>query len=427
MLLKYDILIIEYKFEFIKSGYTLKVYKALKRRKKDIKIAVIYFDSIKNKGKSKYNCNYFGLDCFDIRFFNTINICYILKKLSPRIVIMFNHSFLMDRAVIKACKKCNIPTFFLQHGVQTNKQLRKKISVKSLIDKTERYSRYVLYYLNVDFPSFFKLSTWEFLLKALFINISQVPDSPTDETHCDFAFVWGERYRKLYKKLNGYPDNKIYTIGCPDMDVLSSNMIRLGGPFKKLKFDNYYNKKNVEILYITQPFTRRSNVKKNEYRVFMEELFNICKKHKIKLYLGVHPKDNYSYQEYCSKQSFEIVQESSKLIPHVSLVIGHFSSLLGTALVCGKPVIILDIFSNYTLPYIEGITNLSRCVCKSIKELERNIVRIVGEDKETKEKKSQEISQKAQEYFLFNTEGVFDSFAEIILKYLESGEIINII
>lgn len=427
MPLKYDILIIEYEFEFIKRGYTLKVYKALKRRKKDIKIAVIYFDSMKNKGRSKYNCNYFGLDCFDIRFFNTISICSILKNLSPRIVIMFNHSFLMDRAFIKACKKCNIPTFFLQHGVQTDKQLKKKISVKSLIDKAKRYSRYVLYYLKVDFSSFFTLNTWEFLLKAPFVNISQVPDSPTDETHCDFAFVWGERYRKLYKKLNGYLDNKIYTIGCPDLDVLSSNMIRLGGPFKKLIFDNYYNKKNVEILYITQPLTTGNAVDMLEYQIFIDKLINICKKHKLKLYLALHPKDNYPYQKYHDGNLFEIVQKSKELIPHVSLVIGHFSSLLGTALICGKPVIILDIFSNYTLPYIEGITNLSRCVCKSIKELERNIVRIVREDKETKEKKSQEISQKAQEYFLFNTKGVFNSFAEIILKYLESGKIIDII
>jgi len=411
-----DILFIEYTLESV-AHYAAKIYQALRVEQEDVKAAVLHFDSVQKKGKPCKSIVVSGLPCFDIASFHTFDLTAILKQFSPRVVVMFNHSFLMDRAVIKACRKTSITTVFFQHGVQTARSQRREISVRALLDKIRRYSKFGRYYWYVERRAVLRLGFWKFLVKAPFWNVSQCPDVPSDETHCDYAFVWGAWYRDLYVRLNGYEPDHVRIIGCPDLDdaVLTQYSGEETSVPNSGKQAKGHHKKIV--LYISQPFVGDGLLERSAYHDFLRGLVKTVQQAGAILYLGIHPRDTQSYTDIQQESDVKIVKEAARFIHCADVVLGHFSSLHGAAALLEKPIVVMDTFRGMRLPIIPGVSELATWTCTSMEEIETAIKKVVKEELSDEEvARVKERSRIAQQYFAINRKGVYRSFADILRK-----------
>lgn len=74
-----------------------------------------------------------GIRCRDVRYYGTDLIFKMLEIEKPDAVITLNNQFLVDRTVVLSCRKLNIKTAFMNHGI-----INVGSSMKEVIELSER-------------------------------------------------------------------------------------------------------------------------------------------------------------------------------------------------------------------------------------------------------------------------------------------------
>lgn len=328
---KCKVLVIEYTYKAI-DGLVGRVVSELKNSISEDQVKILTYDSIQNysNGFNEKQKIINGVDVVDVSLFKTKKFDRIIDAFDPQVVIMLNHSFIMDRVAIKTCRKKGIKTVFIQHGIQSFELSKKTDIIKTVFDKIRRYSTYLQFYILQDLSKLVDYKFYKMLYLMLRTNYSLSPSEKSDEIHCDYAFAWGEAYRQSYIKSNNYNPDNVFIIGYPDYD----RFLKEKGKSFDLQARAYG--------FISQPLLVDGIISEEEHHSLINYLLPFSKD----MYLKIHPRDDLNNYDKLIENGAIVVDEVGDFFENSNKIIGHFSSLLYLALMQNKEVIIYDKFNN---------------------------------------------------------------------------------
>lgn len=301
----------------------------------------------------------YGIECRDISFYRTRLVFKILKQERPDVVLTLNARTLFDRALILACRKLNIRTVFLTHGIVTSLE-NPEGSVKDY-EKTMNNLRFMIpragKYLKFILPNYF-FSIWKSTgsLKSLWrgFNVAmayaknpgrtviELPaiDEVVHDSHLLFSAHGAEAFRK-----QGYPKDRVFAIGNPKYDDLlvrlkqsSLDVSDLPDPVQKLVAAK---RPYALVLEDAFPESIRMGGWTPEYRtLWLKQMALDLKKQGFELVVKLHP---------------STIRSSIKLDPNLALIfqdadldaliyfsafcIAHISTTVENCVLLGKPVV----------------------------------------------------------------------------------------
>jgi CDP-glycerol glycerophosphotransferase (TagB/SpsB family) len=267
----------------------------------------------------------------------SLNELFSIQK--PKAVVLLFETGPISLGFINVCKKYNITTIGLQHGMITK------------------------FHKNYCHNKF------------------RTPKEPYEFPLPNKLLLHGNITKKILEE-NNYPTDRLISIGNPayfNLDkkekILSNQLL-----FDKFQIDN----KKKTILFLTSGIKRRSSSSSDidyEAKIWMELLKNFGNDKNFQFILKPHPAEDPTKHrkilEENSFNNFQVIQGNLlELIFTSSLIVSTFSSSIFDALCMRKPVIQLDNEDTYSSP----IDDYEDVVIKSsLSELSSNI-RLVFSD-----------------------------------------------
>jgi hypothetical protein len=243
--------------------------------------------------------------CRDISYYKTIFIINMLKIEKPDVLLTLNTSYIIDRAVIMACKKLKIRTVFMMHGIKSFgdegvdeliPSLRRSYNGKrKKIGKIPKYLKYVI-------PNYIK-SAWNYnpekIIKLKFLYVlskyyndfakSMLYPPVAEELLADKCLIYTAQDKAYYQKL-GYSNSSIKVVGNSKYDEI----IRREKHNKKIKnnFEINIMKLSPYALYLDEALPEQNDmygITKIIRNKTINEISHALKKRGINLIVKLHP------------------------------------------------------------------------------------------------------------------------------------------
>jgi len=322
---------------------------------------VLHFGSARKRGVPAYE-NVGGLPCYDFRFFESRDLTYMIRQVSPDIVVLLNCRHLFDRALIRAARFLGVTTVFIQHGLEV---LPYSTDIKQTAGQKFRGVRYLRalwgyprelldMYLRVlartDPVFILRRNTWSSLIRLLTSPAEFVySPRPDPDICCDWALVYGEHSREIYLR-HGYPPDRIVIVGNPFLD----ETFRQAGTQPSEQAKRAWRERlrldpeRRTVLYLTTPYVE-SNLAgwTHKSRCLLNEmLHHVILALDLNLVVKTHPgEDAASYMAiYRSKPNVALISggyDVLELVRYADVVVGHESTALMQAVVLRKPLLLL--------------------------------------------------------------------------------------
>ena len=177
-----------------------------------------------------------GIDCYDIRYYNTNFIHNVLEQERPVAVVMLNSTFITDRSLILSCKKLNIKSIYLAHGALIREEfIDKSIKVFNESFKGTRLQRAIKNLRGTVLN--FLVSTARFNKKILLtlhpysvlLNTLINPGTylffppPSFDLEPDLVLVYGKDDADFYLNRLQIDPCKVMIVGNPELDSFFQN------------------------------------------------------------------------------------------------------------------------------------------------------------------------------------------------------------
>lgn len=322
------------------------------------KTMLFHIGSFRDKHCDK-ECVIDGLLCRDISYYKTKSLFNALKKINPDVIVTLNTTYILDRALVLACKKLNIKTIFMMHGDRsTGNDLkiaieRNNYSLKSKILKSKKYLFTVI--PNYIYSSW-HYNKWNVLmmkpLKVLWITFKDTSLANfyppfSDEIIHDKCLVYSNKYISYYQEL-GYNKSQIFVVGNSKYDKLFK-LINESFPLELIT-DNALNKflvsGNKYALYLEDSIQEQEDMRNGigwSYQFLGEHLESISdrlKKDNIKLVVKLHPNTDLTKIPKFNSDIIFAESDLEHLINYSVFCIGQFSTTINIAVILNKPILI---------------------------------------------------------------------------------------
>ncbi|MCX4028804.1 hypothetical protein H0A36_16515 [Endozoicomonas sp. SM1973] len=328
-----------------------------KLKKNGCETMLFHIGSFNNPVKEKEIIN--NIECYDISFYKTKFIYEALKTINPDVIISLNTTYILDRALILACRALGIKSVFMMHGTRAvGKNLDIAISdaeltYGKLIPKLMRLKKYV----KLTIPNYFysKLknrdSFWG-ILGCLNVLIDTyrfpgrsfyLPKNPYELIH-DRCLVYSNQYIEYYKKL-GYSRNKITVTGNPKQDPLFQKLMDKSFCIDELplQIKEFIDNNQKYAVYIEESFVESDNLYgwTNDLRnKHLNEIAIKLKKYGYNLVVKLHPSTNI---DNINVNTNIILAKSvflDNLVYFSDFAISHISSAADIAILLEKPLLV---------------------------------------------------------------------------------------
>lgn len=307
----------------------IKVLNLLSERReikvKIISLAKLYQDNLFNNLLERANFNYELLEV-PLIFKSNLSFPY-LSSFKKILTIILNR-----KRIYKFASRSNI--FLI--GIQSVFQ-RLLYYCPGAKGKTVSFHRAIL------FPTSSKTSrvmTVPNILKRFLslLEIDYLISPKSGLGYADYYLVIGKNNKK-YLELNGVPSEKILITGSPSYDEIEK--------FKGLNKENFFNKRGLNLYYITSAFEWIGNNKGENYqRRKIRKIIHLCRNNpEIKLTLRIHPREPIKkYQEF--KKEFPFINidyyNSTDLFQDLAkydIICGGLSNVLFESMLLDKVVV----------------------------------------------------------------------------------------
>tara|TARA_B110001452_G_C15240915_1_gene429611 strand:- start:63 stop:1262 length:1200 start_codon:yes stop_codon:yes gene_type:complete len=261
----------------------------------------------------------------------------LIKKLSVTKIIFFELETLNQICLNVAAKNLNIPTYFLDHGVQNFEISQKsgayiranyksnilhKISKISPLDLFKSLNNRLFYYSTLKKLSKkdrIELSKYKKIrLENTILDTFQINETKVVLPHLFLCF--NKINKTYYEKLHKTSLDNVKYIGFPEFDQYQY--------FKKTKGPKWLEKENV--LFIDQPYVHFGYYGWN-YANKKDNILNldrICKEQKKTFLIKKHPAESAFWERISKECQFNFIESFNQSIENIGTVIGYNSTLL---------------------------------------------------------------------------------------------------
>jgi len=296
---------------------------------------------------TKILTNVEGLDCYDIKFYNTNLVSKVIEYETPDIIVLLNISFLIDRVIIDTCKRKNIKVIYLAHGKLSNigilneyiSSSNKKIwyTIYNKFRKEIFFTIYNYFYNLILNKKFF------FLMSQLFKLIKSPGKFQSFSTFCeelniDKYLVYYQSDKEMMIKKLFFPEKKIFVIGNPELYKFKETVI--------INKDIFINQLQINtlkyILYLEDGLVYNKIWKLNDWLLFLSDLYSYCFQENITLIIKLHPKtEKQILNEFIKNKNIKIFTNicMKNLVFYSDFCISHYSSTIIYPLILNKPVL----------------------------------------------------------------------------------------
>lgn len=298
-----------------------------------------------------------GIDCYDIRYYNTNIIYQVLKEEMPDAVVMLNASFITDRTIILSCKSLGIKSTYLMHGSITREDFIEE-SAKSINHsmKKNRFNRalkhvrgtvfnYLFAITRFNYKYLFKLHAYKVLFRTFIDpgNYLHFPP-PSFDLIPDLTLVYSTLDLEYYQKRLLSSNSVIEVVGNPDMDKYFKEIGIIEENKEQFCRTNNIPTDKPYITYIEEGLVE-DKIWDNDYRIkFFNEINEICNEQGFHLVIKIHPRTtNGPYLDSFSLlKGVTVLSHTNftKLIFFTSKCISHYSTTLIYPMLLGKVILV---------------------------------------------------------------------------------------
>lgn len=302
----------------------------------------------------------FDIKCRDISFYPGKYIYDILEEIKPDAVIVLNCSSLIDRSIVLSCRKLNIRTIFLMHGIRaTGSEIDSTIKIykrhyNNLFNKIKKATKY----FDKIIPNYLytlwkcnKKSIYTFgFVRVLYENfknpsLNMFFPIKANEVLTDLCLVYSKKYIEYYQSL-GFSKNQIKIVGNPAYDDLFKRIKRKNFGSENLDLDikNIIKEGRKFAIYLEDGFVEQGNMggwTKQFRNSFVNDIANRLLQDGYFLIVKLHPSSsNTDFSKKSENILFIKETDLNSLIYFSDFVIGHISTTINIALLLDKPVLI---------------------------------------------------------------------------------------
>lgn len=327
-------------------------------KKRGYETQLFHIGSFREKVEKRENIE--GIDCVDISYYGTNLIAKALKNIKPDIVVTLNTTYLLDRAVVLACRKLGIKTIFLMHGTRaTGDNLNKAIataeksynSIWKKLKKSVKYFKIIIpnYVYSLYLVDKKKVLSGHFLkvIYSYFKNPGRSMYQPSfsSELIHDKCLIYANEYKKYYISL-GYKEEQIYVVGNPKQDQLLSKIENNSFDKKVLpdQIVKLIDSNKGYAVYLEDSFVESGNMYgwDNEYRNrHLTEIAERLKNKGVLLVIKLHPTTVADNIKVTSTNAIVIENcELDELIYFSVFCIAHISTTVTIPILLNKPILV---------------------------------------------------------------------------------------
>lgn len=298
-----------------------------------------------------------GIECFDIRYFNTNLIYTVLEKEMPFAIVMLNCSFLTDRTLILSCKKLGIKSVYLTHGSlirdefidesikaqnQSLKRGRVKKAAKHLSSTVRNYLYSIIKY-NKSYifkPHIYRVLIGSFTNPGKYLNFPP----PSFDLKPDLALVYSKLDKAFYIKNFLLKESTVKVVGNPELDTYFKELKSIGDNKEQFLKANNIPLDKPYITYVEEGLVE-DKVWDNDYRIrFFEEIISSCSQAGYHLVIKLHPRTakGINRLSFDGLKNATILSETNfpKLIYFTEKCISHYSTTLVYPILLNKPILV---------------------------------------------------------------------------------------
>jgi hypothetical protein len=323
-----------------------------------------------------------GIECYDVKYYDTIYLHDILKKENPVAVVMLNASFVTDRTIILSCKKLGIRCVYLMHGALTREEFIDE-NIKSINHNMKwvkfkrgahHLKRTALNYLNSAFKYNNGILTFH-PYKVLF-NTLMNPGTylhfppPAFDLRPDLTLVYGLSDYKFYTKRFQLPEESVKIVGNPDLDQYFRLIGYLGQDKGSFLESHHIPNDKPYITYIEEGLAE-DQLWENEYRIqFLQEIGVVCKEAGYHLVIKLHPRTARGpyFNTFSRLKDVTILTNVNfpRLVYFSDKCVSHYSTTLIYPMLLNKPILVprwaqsAEVFNLYSEKEVTFVPTLKK-------------------------------------------------------------------
>lgn len=332
-----------------------------------------------------------GIECYDIRYYDSTILHNILKKENPLAVIMLNASFVTDRSIILSCKALGIQSIYLMHGALTREEFIEE-SIKT-INQTLKWAKFkrglqhlkgtVFNYLVSIFrykPGYvFNLHPYKVLFKTLFDPGTYLHfPPPSFDLKPDLTLVYGLADQAFYTKRLQLSKDAVKVVGNPDLDQYFQNLHQLGKD--RVSFLQSLDiPTNVPYVVYIEEGLAEDRIWDNETRIeFLREINHACSDAGLHLVIKLHPRTARGpfFESFRRIKNASILTSVNfpELICHAEKCISHYSTTLIYPMLLDKPILVprwgksaalFNLYSSKEVTFVPTFDDLKNLIRKT--------------------------------------------------------------
>lgn len=298
-----------------------------------------------------------GINCYDIKHYNTNSIFKVLKHEMPSVVVMLNCSQTTDRTVILACKKLGIKSIYLMHGSLTREDfIEESVKVMNQALKQNRIKRvlkhmkstlwnYLESLMRYDWRYLFSPYGYKVLFKtfsdpATYLNFPP----PSFDLTPNLSLVYGQVDKDYYQKKFLDPESIIQVVGNPDLDSFFFELDTISYDRDSFLISQRIPVNRPYIVYIEEGLVE-DKIWDNESRLtFIKEVSRACADAGIYLVIKLHPRTSGGHNRHTisGTENVTILDQTNfaKLVFFSDKVISHYSTALIYPILLDKPILV---------------------------------------------------------------------------------------
>jgi hypothetical protein len=327
-----------------------------------------------------------GIDCYDIKHYNTNFIHKVLEQEKPLAVVMLNCSFMTDRTLILSCRKLGIKSVYLTHGslirdefIEESIKAQNRSLKKNRLKKAIKHvNGTVLNYLNSIYkfnksyifrPHAYKVLIGSFTNPGKYLNFPP----PSFDLKPDLAMVYGKLDREFYIKNFLLDPASVKVIGNPELDRYFQELPSLGDNKEQFLIENNIPASKPYITYVEEGLVE-DKVWENEYRLqFFQQIIDVCSEAGFHLVIKLHPRTakGPSRPSLDAMKNVTVIAETNfpKLIYFTEKCISHYSTTLVYPILLNKPILIprwgqseklITLYSDKEVTFIPSLEDLKK-------------------------------------------------------------------
>ena len=305
-----------------------------------------------------------NLKSTDISKYKTINFDKILEIENPDLVVFLSTDVFAHKSMIRSCRRKNISTVHLFHGIMTVLSVNEKVSYKkSFLKKIYFAIPRIIKYIKYIVPNYFlSLYLDKITLKEIFIFLKtlgklfdgQNIKKQNHDSRTNLAIVYNHFDASYAKNKFGYNYESIKIIGSPDLFEFNLKESELN------IFKNYKNKKRDFVLYLDSvPYLRGLTSLKENFEYLLKVNKKVMALGKI-LAVKLHPEHKKTnFNKKLSDAGVKIVTNQNLIdtIKKSDFVLSEATSLFQIPALMGWPIYISTADAISKMSYGEVITS----------------------------------------------------------------------